>query len=163
MKETIFENWNNRTINIHNNNAIPQTLESIAQNLKKIHTIAVDEYLQSKPHHMTTSTRHKPIGTNTPTENQTHSCPTTSRQVSHPAVISPWNKPIISTFHHLHPVCQSQKHHPTSLLMSKVSYHSTLTAQDLWDDPVAVAALLQRWDDAMGTAGGGMGSRLMWV
>src|SRR5215469_7278343 len=47
MKETIFENWNNKTINIHNNSAIPHTLESIAQNLKKIHTIAVDECLKS--------------------------------------------------------------------------------------------------------------------
>jgi len=37
---------------------------------------------------------------------------------------------------------------------------TTLTVQDLWDDPVAVAELLQLWDDVRGAAGGGPGSGL---
>jgi len=35
-----------------------------------------------------------------------------------------------------------------------------LTVLDLWDAPVAVAELLQLWDDVRGAAGGGLGSGL---
>jgi len=38
---------------------------------------------------------------------------------------------------------------------------TTLTVQDLWDDSVAVAELLQQWDDVRGAAGGGLGSGLV--
>jgi len=31
----------------------------------------------------------------------------------------------------------------------------------MWDDPVAVAELLQQWDDVRGAAGGGLGSGLL--
>jgi len=37
---------------------------------------------------------------------------------------------------------------------------TTLTAQDLWDNPVTVAELLQLWDDVRAAAGGGLGSLL---
>jgi len=37
---------------------------------------------------------------------------------------------------------------------------TTPTVRDLWDDPVAVAELLQLWDDVRGAAGGGLGSVL---
>jgi len=37
---------------------------------------------------------------------------------------------------------------------------TTLTVWDLWDDPVAVAELLQLWDDVRGAAGGGLGCGL---
>jgi len=37
---------------------------------------------------------------------------------------------------------------------------TTLTVQDLWDDPVTVAELLQHWDDVRGAAGGGLRSGL---
>src|SRR5688572_29949465 len=47
MKETIFENWNRKTININNNSATPPTPDSTSQNLKKIHIIAVEECLRS--------------------------------------------------------------------------------------------------------------------
>jgi len=35
---------------------------------------------------------------------------------------------------------------------------TTLTVRDLWVDPVAVAELLQLWDDVRAAAGGGLGS-----
>jgi len=37
---------------------------------------------------------------------------------------------------------------------------TTLTVRDLWDDPVAVADLLQLWDDVREAAVGGLGSGL---
>src|SRR5688572_4938108 len=37
-KETIFENWNGKTININNNSATPPAPDSTSENLKKIHT-----------------------------------------------------------------------------------------------------------------------------
>src|SRR5437867_191719 len=46
MKETIFQNWNRKTINI-DNNLNPPTPESISNNIKKIHTLAVNECLTS--------------------------------------------------------------------------------------------------------------------
>src|SRR5688572_33298537 len=46
-KETIFENWNGKTININNNSATPPTPDSTSENLKKIHTIAVEECIRS--------------------------------------------------------------------------------------------------------------------
>src|SRR5881296_2283226 len=44
MKETIFQNWNRKTINI-DNNLNPPTPESISNNIKTIHTLAVNECL----------------------------------------------------------------------------------------------------------------------
>src|SRR5206468_3189791 len=46
MKETIFQNWNRKTINI-DNNLNPPTPESISNNIKTIHTLAVSECLTS--------------------------------------------------------------------------------------------------------------------
>src|SRR3989442_16011383 len=47
MKQTIFENWSGKTIDINNNNTLPSTPDSITQNLKTIHTMAVSECLKS--------------------------------------------------------------------------------------------------------------------
>jgi len=38
---------------------------------------------------------------------------------------------------------------------------TTITARDMWNDPVEVAELLQLWDDVLGEAGGGLGSGLL--
>jgi len=35
---------------------------------------------------------------------------------------------------------------------------TNLNPLDLWDEPVAVAELLQQWKDAMAAAGGGSGT-----
>src|SRR4029077_19446839 len=47
MKETIFDNWSGKTITIKKDNNKNPTTELITQNLKAIHTIAVDECIQS--------------------------------------------------------------------------------------------------------------------
>src|SRR5207248_9545315 len=43
MKETIFENWNGKTIIINNTSATPPTPDSTSQNIKKIHTMTDEE------------------------------------------------------------------------------------------------------------------------
>ena len=53
------------------------------------------------------------------------------------------------------PLCKSHDH-TTQHLFSCSKINTTLKAQDLWDDPVAVAALLQKWEDVLGAAGGGV-------
>src|SRR5206468_2825836 len=47
MKQTIFENWSGKTIDINNNSTMPSTPDSISQNLKTIHTMADSECLKS--------------------------------------------------------------------------------------------------------------------
>jgi len=43
----IFENWSGKLIDVNTNNAIPSTPDSISQNLKSMHTMAVSECLNS--------------------------------------------------------------------------------------------------------------------
>src|SRR6267154_1553387 len=56
-------------------------------------------------------------------------------------------------------LCNFQKH-TTQHLFSCSKINTTLTIQDLWNNPVAVAALLQQWYDVQSAAGGGPGSSL---
>jgi len=56
-------------------------------------------------------------------------------------------------------ICNSHNH-TTQHLFSCPKIRTTLTAQDLWYNPVAVAALLQLWYDALPAAGGGLESTL---
>src|SRR6267154_960909 len=58
---------------------------------------------------------------------------------------------------YIYPLCKSHDH-TTQHLFSCPIINTTLTARDLWDDPVAVAALLLQWDNALGAAEGGEGS-----
>jgi len=59
------------------------------------------------------------------------------------------------------PINKSHEH-TTQHLFTCPSVMTILTLRDLWDDPVAVAELLQIWDDVRGAAGGGLGSGLSW-
>jgi len=44
---------------------------------------------------------------------------------------------------------------------TRLAIMTTITARDMWNDPVEVAELLQLWDDVLGEAGGGLGSGLL--
>ena len=59
MKETIFYNWNNKTTNLKNDTKQQPTLDTITQNIKKIHTKVVSEYIktQTKRSPLTPSTK----------------------------------------------------------------------------------------------------------
>ena len=46
--------------------------------------------------------------------------------------------------------------HQTPLLLHLHQNH--LKPLDLWNEPVAVAELLQQWEDALAAAGGGLGT-----
>ena len=160
-KETIFENWNGKTININNNSATPPTPDSTSENLKKIHTIAVEECIRSyKPNPI--------LSQPAPDINQSEqSLPRKTRRIL--AQLRAGKSPILLSYMHAidptsHPsptcpLCKSQEH-TTQHLFSCPKINTTLTARELWNDPVAVAALLQQWDDALGAAGGGVGSSL---
>ena len=54
------------------------------------------------------------------------------------------------------PLCKSHDH-DTNHLFSCTALPTQLEPINLWDDPVAVAELLQRWGDALGAAEGGLG------
>ena len=162
MKQTIFENWNGKTINISNNENIPITADSISQNLKEIHTMTVKECLLTyKPNPI--------IALPAPDINQSEqTLPRKTRRIL--AQLRTNKSPILKTYLHsidpknhpspICPLCNSQDHN-TQHLFSCPKINTSLTTLDLWDDPVAVATLLQQWDDALGAAGGGTGSGLM--
>ena len=160
-KQTIFANWNDKTIHIDNNNNIPPTLDIIAKNLKTLHTMAVSECLSSyKPNPI--------LSQKDPDINKSEqSLPHKIRRIL--AQLRAGKSPILLQYLHSTwpksnpsptcPLCKSYDH-TTQHLFSCPNIYTTLTTQDLWNDPVAVAALLQQWDDAMGAAGGGLGPSL---
>jgi retron-type reverse transcriptase len=162
MKETIFENWNGKTIIINNTSATPPTPDSTSQNIKKIHTMIVEECLRSyKPNPI--------LSQPAPNINQSEqSLPRKTRRIL--AQLRAGKSPILLSYMHAidptsHPssscpLCKYQEH-TTQHLFFCPKINTTLTARDLWDDPVAVATLLKQWDDALGAAGGGAGSSLM--
>ena len=160
-KKTIFDNWSGTTITIKNDNNNTPTTELITQNLKAIHTIAVDECIQSyKPNPILA----QPAPNINPSE---QSLPRRTRRIL--AQLRAGKSPILCSYLHmidpkshpspLCPLCKSCDH-TTSHLFSCQKINTTLKVRDLWDDPVGVAALLQQWADAQGAAGGGLGSNL---
>jgi hypothetical protein len=156
-KETIFNNWNGKTININNKNTNPITPDEISQNLKTIHTTIVTECLNSyKPNPILLN----PAPEINPSEQD---LPRKIRRVlaqlragKSPKLMTYLNKIDPNTYPSpTCPLCKSQDH-TTQHLFSCSKINTSLTAQDLWDDPVAVAELLAQWDDALGAAGGGV-------
>jgi len=56
--------------------------------------------------------------------------------------------------------CEQGSRPSSSHTYTNWNWMTTMTVQDLWDDPVAEAELLQQWDDVCRAAGRGLGSRL---
>jgi hypothetical protein len=156
MKETIFHNWNNKTITTNNNSTLPPTADSISQNMKTIHSQIVTECLKS---YKLNTILNQPA----PEINESEqSLPRGTRRSlaqlragkspilrSYLNKIDPTNYPSPTC-----PLCNTQDH-TTQHLFSCPNINTPLTAQALWDDPVASALLLKQWDDAVGAAGGG--------
>src|SRR6267154_119090 len=157
-KQTIFHNWGGKTIYLSNNNSIPPTPESISQNLKTMHTIAVSECLMSyKPNPI--------LSQLAPDINQSEqSLPRKTRRIL--AQLCTGKSPILMAYLNAIdpksypspscPLCKSHDH-TTQHLFSCSSIYTTLTPRDLWDKTVGTAALLQQCADAMQVAGGGSG------
>jgi hypothetical protein len=53
------------------------------------------------------------------------------------------------------PLCNGNIIHDTKHLFTCTSINTNLNPIDLWHNPLAVALLLQEWEDALGAAGGG--------
>ena len=138
----IFENWSGKLIDVNTNNAIPSTPDSVSQNLKSMHTIAVSECLKSnKPNPILAQ----------PASNTNLSEQSLSRKTRRIlAQLHAGNSPILVAYMCAIDfkscpsiTCKSRDHTTQNLFFSsKISI--ILTARDLWDDPVAVAALLQK-------------------
>ena len=134
-KKTIFDNWSGTTITIKNDNNNTSTTELITQNLKTIHTIAVDECIRSyKPN----SILAQPAPNINPSE---QSLPCGMRRVL--AQLRAGKSPILYSYLHmidskfhpspLCPLCKSHDH-TTSHLFSCQKINTTLNVRDLWDD-----------------------------
>src|SRR6267154_2768604 len=157
-KQSIFHNWGGKTTYLSNNNSIPPTPESISQNLKTIHTIAVKECLMSyEPNPI--------LSQLAPDINQSEqSLPRKTRRIL--AQLRTGKSPILMAYLNAIdpksypspscPLCKSHAH-TTQHLFPCPSIYTILTPRDLWDEPVGTAALLQQWADAMQAAGGGGG------
>ena len=156
MKQTIFENWSGKTIDINNNNTMPSTPDSISQNLKTIHTMAVSECLKSyKPNPV--------LAQSAPNINVSEqSLPRKTRRIL--AQLRAGKSPVLTAYLHtidpksypspICPLCKSHDH-TTQHLFSCSKMKTSLTTMDLWNDPVSVTSLLQMWEDVLGSAGGG--------
>jgi hypothetical protein len=161
MKQTIFTNWDDKTINM-----VPSstpTADIINQNLKQIHTIAVNEYISSCSPNPLLNTIAPPINTSEETLSRK-----TRRILAQLRAGNDYSPILYSYMHKINPqtqpspncpLCKTQIHN-TSHLFSCPNIATNLSPRNLWDDPVAVAGLLQLWDDALGAAGGGAGSSL---
>jgi hypothetical protein len=162
LKQTIFDSRSRKTFNI-NNNANPPTPDSIAQNIKTIHTMAVDECLKSYGPNPILSQPAPSI------DKSEQSLPRGTTRIL--AQLRIGKSPMLMTYLNkidpksypspTCPLCRSHNH-TTKHLFSCPKLHTTFTVLDLWRNPVAVTALLQQWTDVLGEAGGGgVGARLM--
>ena len=159
MKATIFDKWSRKTIIIDQDNRNQPTLDSISQNMKTIHTMAVSECIGAYEPNPILSLPPPDIS------QSEQSLPRKTRRIL--AQLRAGKSPILLAYLHaidplshpspLCPLCKSCNH-TARHLFSCTKITTTLTPRDLWDDPVAVAELLQQWDDAQGAAGGGPGS-----
>lgn len=158
IKTSIFDDGCKGIISINNTNSLPPTPDSISQNLKTIHTIAVSNCIKS---YKTNPILMQPA----PDINSSEiSLPRKTRRIL--AQLRAGKSPILHTYLNsidpkshpssICPLCNSHEHN-TSHLFTCPQINTTLTTLDLWNDPVGVSALLQQWSDAQGLAGGGSG------
>jgi len=159
MKDTIFANTEYHAGISSITNTTNITNEVIKQYLKINHTKTVEDYLNSQ-------TINELIGIKPPDINPSEkSLPrdirrtlSQSRTNKSPFLYSYLNKinPQIYSSPNC-PICKTETH--TFKHLFSCSYiTSNLNPLDLWDEPVAVAELLQQWKDAMAAAGGGSGT-----
>jgi hypothetical protein len=149
MKQTIFHN-NNYTTNI-NNASTDITEQDIQRNIKSIHTTVVANYLANRKHN-------KIINEPAPKINETEqTLPRGTRRTL--AQLRTGKSPFLRTYKHkidplsqptpTCPLCNIHEH-TTQHLFTCTNIATHLTPRDLWMDPVGVAALLERWTDAIG-------------
>src|SRR5688572_33410395 len=85
------------------------------------------EVIRTKFHSVRACTGHQSFWTNPPTQNQTHPCPTTHRQIAVTQILSTQNRSRVSLFTYMSTVQLPRPYHPTSLLLSKHHNHTNST------------------------------------
>ena len=148
MKQTINHN-NNYTTNIDTD---PQhtTSETIKQNLTTIHTQIVQNHIATQHNNLLNA---PPPPVNDTEQTLPHHTRRTLAQLR--ANKSPFLR---SYLHKINPTTYSSPQCPLCPYHTHDTHHifacptvpTTLVPADLWRDPVAVAQLLQRWEDAGG-------------
>ena len=158
MKDTIFNNDEYHSTTSIMTNTSTVTNETVKHNIKTNHTKSVEDYIDSqvdneliaaKPPVINPEDESLPRGTNR-TLSQL-------RDDRSPFLYSYLNK--IDPQNHPSPLCPLCKAdiHDTKHLFSCIHIKPHLKPLDLWNEPVAVAELLQQWTDALTAAGGGLG------
>ena len=152
MKSTIFNNPHS----IIDPNPQTQNLTpaEIKQNIKRNHQSIVETHLQGLPNNKLLNTPYPPIN---PEE---EFLPRKTRRIL--AQLRTNKSPILLEYLHkinpanhpdpTCPLCHSSNHN-TNHLFTCTSLPTTLTVQDLWNDPRGVEELLSRWADAMALPG----------
>ena len=158
MKDTLFNNTEYHTGNSNITNITPITNEIIKQSLKANHTKTVEDYLNSRevneligiqPPDVNSSEQPLPRDIRrTLSQIRTNKSPFLNSYLNK---IKPQLYPSPNC-----PLCKTEIH-TTKHLFSCSYIKTNLKPLDLWDEPVAVAELLQQWKDAQAAAGGGSG------
>src|SRR6476469_3113414 len=158
MKQTIFKN-NSFTTNL-DANPTNTTETTVQRNIKEIHHSIVENHIRSLKPNKIINQPAPPINKDEQTLKENRCTLAQLRTSKSPFLKSYLHK--INSQNHPFPLCPlcNTQNHDTKHLFTCSSLPTHLTPTDLCNDPVAVAGLLALWDDAMGAAGGGPGSRL---
>jgi hypothetical protein len=150
MKQTIYQNWKYQTIDIPTNPSFITT-DTIKQNMKTIHQISVQNYLQSRSPNPILQLVPPTIN-----KNEENLCRKTRRTLAQlrcnesPFLMTYLNKINPQTYTSpLCPLCKNHNH-DTIHLFNCTHINTNLRPDDLWNDPVAVAELLQLWGTPWG-------------
>jgi len=161
MKDTIFNIDEYLTTPSITTNTSTTTNETIKHNIKINHTKAVEDYINSQVNNELIDA--KPPVINPEDESLPRGTNRTLAQLrddKSPFLFSYLNK--IDPQNHpssLCPLCKADIH-DTKHLFSCIHIKTHLKLLDLWNEPVAVAELLQQWKDALAAAGGGLGTSI---
>ena len=160
MKDTIFniDEYHATTSIMTNTSTI--TNETIKHNIKINHTKSVEDYINSQVDNELIAA--KPPVINPEDESLPRGINRTLAQLrddKSPFLYYYLNK--IDPQNHpspLCPLCKTDIHNTKHLFCIYIKIH--MKPLDLWNEPVAVAELLQQWKDALAAAGGGLGTSI---
>ena len=150
MKPTIF-NCQNTTSNPPA--PTPPTTDNIQQNIKQIHTLIVNNYLQDQPLNKVLND-HPPAIDSSEQSLPRHTRTTLAqlRTNKSPFLLSYLHK--INATKYISPLCPLCRTipHDTTHLFQCPEVQTSLTPQDLWKNPHGVAALLETWSSKLDPA-----------
>ena len=154
MKQTIFDN---KSFTTNLDSTSPNiTQETIQANLKTIHSVSVQSYLQTRQPNKIIAQIPPPIHKLEQTlPRKTRRTLAQLRTNKSPFLMSYLHK--INPTKHTSPLCPLCKaqNHDTTHLFNCTFIRTNLQPLDIRNDPIATAELLQLWTDTLAAAGGG--------